>query len=134
MPLISGTMSNKINTAAKLNSVAPLFIVALQADLSVVFEIVVQLITDTKFDIRMMAINEPSTITAMFIIDMKSTMFSYSRVIIYKKTVLTRYSYPALGVSRSLDSSTKFPNCATAMPNRIERKAANWTYLYVNVA
>ncbi len=74
-PLINGITSKSIKTEARLYRTPALLNASLHAFARVVFVIVVQSITDWKFDSNVIAINTPTTMMAMLIMELKSTKF-----------------------------------------------------------
>lgn len=66
--------NNKINTAARLYRTPALLNASLHAFFKVVFVMVVQSVTLSKFESNVMAMNTPTTIIAMLIIELKSTI------------------------------------------------------------
>lgn len=72
-PLMSGITRSNINTEARLYRTPALLNASLHAFCKVVFVMVVQSITDWKLDSSVIAMNTPTTIMAMLIMELKST-------------------------------------------------------------
>ena len=77
-------ISNNTNTAARLYRTPALLKASVQALDNVVFVIVVQSMTPSKLLNRVIAMNMPTTIIAMLIMLLKSTMVSLWLVFSYK--------------------------------------------------